>query len=183
MDYCSQCWIYNILLGRRLSRGRWWDLLPFCQSLLHRSARPIAHVFFFTYLHKSLLETVEPHTHSKERETQKELWKSWPPSSEIQWIPTSPAAPSPPASPAFLLALLLPAQIRSYIFLFFSCKRSSLRHHILCHSKNFHLARRHSIHLFISLVLIQPSPAFAEEIEASRNHSNISLFTSIFNQI
>ena len=64
MDYCSQCWIYNILLGRRLSRGRWWDLLPFCQSLLHRSARPIAHVFFFTYLHKSLLETVEPHTHS-----------------------------------------------------------------------------------------------------------------------
>ena len=68
-------------------------------------------------------------------------------------------------------------------FLFFSCKRSSLRHHILCHSKNFHLARRHSIHLFISLVLIQPSPAFAEEIEASRNHSNISLFTSIFNQI
>ena len=35
----------------------------------------------------------------------------------------------------------------------------------------------------LSLVLIQPSPAFAEEIEASRNHSNISLFTSIFNQI
>ena len=115
--------------------------------------------------------------------TQKELLKSWPPSSEIQWIPTSPAAPSSPASPAFLLALLLPAQIRSYIFLFFSCKRSSLRHHILCHSKNFHLARRHSIHLFISLVLIQPSPALAEEIEVSRNHSSISLLTSILNQI